>query len=101
MYAEIPGDEVDDKSPLIEAGHVYTISRFRVKGVKYSYMPVRGPNMIEFTYYTRVVPVNDPPDTYPQHIYTVVPFDQIHQHVREHPDFIGKLFHTQPTLYCL
>ncbi|XP_066384732.1 uncharacterized protein [Miscanthus floridulus] len=29
MYAEIPRDEVQDKSPLIEAGKVYTISRFQ------------------------------------------------------------------------
>jgi len=30
MYAEIPRDEVQEKSPLIEAGKVYTISRLRV-----------------------------------------------------------------------
>ena len=49
MYAEIPRDEVQEKSPLIEAGKVYTISRFRVKNAKYSYMPVHGNSMIEFT----------------------------------------------------
>ena len=65
MYAEIPKDEVQDKSPLIEAGKVYTISRFRVKNAKYSYMPVRGNNMIEFTCYTRVIVENIPSDMFP------------------------------------
>jgi len=98
MYAEIPRDEVQDKNPLIEAGRVYTISRFRVKNAKYSYMPVRGNSMIEFTCYTRVVLEDIPSDMFPQFVYTVVPFDEIHQHVREHPNFIGKLLRRSYTL---
>ena len=93
MYAEIPKDEVQDKSPLIEAGKVYTISRFRVKNAKYSYMPVRGNNMIEFTCYTRVIVEDIPSDMFTQFVYTLVPFSKIHQHVREHPNFIGKLLY--------
>ena len=91
MYTEIPRYEVQDKSPLIEAGKVYTISRFRVKNAKYSYMPVRGNNMIEFTCYTRVIVENIPSDMFPHIVYTLVPFSEIHQHVRQHPNFIGKL----------
>lgn len=91
MYAEIPRDEVEDKSHLIEAGKVYTISRFRVKNAKYSYMPVRGNSMIEFTCYTRIVVEAIPSDRFPQFVYIIVPFNEIRQHVREHPDFIGKL----------
>ena len=91
MYAEIPKDEVQDKSPLIEAGKVYTISRFRVKNAKHSYMPVCGNNMIEFTCYTKVIVEDIPSDMFPQIVYMLVPFSEIHQHVRQHPNFIGKL----------
>ena len=98
MYAEILRDEVQGKSPLIEAGKVYTISRFRVKNAKYSYMPVRGNSMIEFTCYTRVVLEDIPSDIFPKFVYTIVPFNEIHQHVREHPTFIGKLLRRSYTL---
>ena len=98
MYAEIPRDEVQDKSPLIETGRVYTISRFRIKNTKYSYMPVRGNSMIEFTCYTRVVLEDIPSDMFPQFVYTIVPFNEINQHVREHPNFIGKLLRESYTL---
>ena len=98
MYAKIPRDEVQEKNPLIEAGNVYTISRFRVKNAKYSYMPVCGNSMIEFTCYTRVVLEDIRSYMFPQFVYTVVPFNEIHQHVREHPNFIGKLLRRSYTL---
>ena len=98
MYVEIPRDEVQDKSHLIEAGKVYTISRFRVKNAKYSYMHVRGNSMIEFTCYTRVVLEDIPSDIFPQFVYTIVPFNEINQHVREYPNFIGKLLRGSYTL---
>ncbi|XP_066316344.1 uncharacterized protein [Miscanthus floridulus] len=86
MYAEIPRDEVQNKSPLIEAGKVYTISRFRVKNAKYSYMPICGNNMIEFTCYTRIIVEDIPSDVFPQFVYTLVPFSEIHQHVSVEPE---------------
>lgn len=90
MYAKIPKDEIQDKSPLIEAGKVYTIGRFRVRNAKYSYMPVHGNCMIEFTCYTRIIPEDIPIEKFPEFVYAIVPFKEVIQHVREHPNFIGK-----------
>lgn len=90
MYAEIPKHEIENKSSLLEAGKTYTISRFKVKAAKSSYMPFPADNMIEFTCYTRIALAEKPVDTFPTYVQTVVPFIEIRQHVREHPDFIGE-----------
>ncbi|XP_066316197.1 uncharacterized protein [Miscanthus floridulus] len=54
MYGEIPGSEVVAKSPLIEEGGIYVISRFRVSNTKSGYRPVASRYMVEFTLHTVV-----------------------------------------------
>jgi hypothetical protein len=92
MYAEIPRNEVEAKSPLLEPRKMYTIDIFKVKAAKSSYMPVAGQSMIEFICYTRVQLADNPQDTFLVYVQTVVPSDQIRRHVKEDPDFIGALF---------
>jgi replication factor A1 len=46
MYGEIPEPEVETKSPLIEEGGIYVISRFRVSNAKSGYRPVDSSYMV-------------------------------------------------------
>lgn len=92
MYAEIPKDQVPEKSPLLQPGQVYSIGRFRVRAAKTSYMPISASLMIEFTYYTQIEALQIPPERFPAYIQTIVPFNEVGDHVKEHPDFIGELY---------
>jgi hypothetical protein len=71
--------------PLLNAEKVYTITRFKVKSAKSSYMPVPGWHIIEFTCYTRIVLTKNPQDRFPAYMYTVVPFDEIRSKIKGRP----------------
>ena len=67
MYGEIPAQEVDTKSPLIEEGGIYVISRFRVSNAKSGYRPVDARYMIEFTLHTTVSPARNHMPDFPRY----------------------------------
>ncbi|CAD6244437.1 unnamed protein product [Miscanthus lutarioriparius] len=68
MYGEIPAQEVDTKSPLIEEGGIYVISRFRVSNAKSGYRPVDARYMIEFTLHTTVSPARNHMPHFPSRV---------------------------------
>jgi hypothetical protein len=55
MYAEIPEQEVEAKSPLVEEDGIYVIGRFRVLNAKSGYRPVNAQFMVEFTLHTTIM----------------------------------------------
>ncbi|XP_062190822.1 uncharacterized protein LOC133894069 isoform X3 [Phragmites australis] len=91
IYAEIPSSEIDTKSPLIQEGGIYIISRFRVSKAKSLYRPVDGPYMVEFTCYTKITPAKDVPQTFPTHIYKLTPFTDLRRHIGENRNFLDVL----------
>ncbi|XP_062198838.1 replication factor A protein 1-like [Phragmites australis] len=91
IYAEIPSSEIDTKSPLIQEGGIYIISRFRVSKAKSLYRPVDEPFMIEFTCYTKITPAKDMPETFPTYIYKLTPFIDLSKHAGENRNFLDVL----------
>ena len=89
IYAEIPNSEIDSKSPLIQEGGIYIISRFRVSKAKSFYKPVDRPYMLEFTCYTKITPAKDVPETFPAYIYKLTPFADLPRHTGENRNFLG------------
>lgn len=62
---------------LVQENGTYIISKFNVKVAKIGYVPLDKEYMINFTSYTVVVPVNNPPSTFPAYIYKITPFSNI------------------------
>ncbi|XP_062233898.1 uncharacterized protein LOC133931088 [Phragmites australis] len=91
IYAEIPSSEIDTKSPLIQEGSIYIISRFRVSRAKSLYRPVDGPYMVEFTCYTKVTPAKDIPESFPAYIYNLTSFVDLPKHAGENKNFLDVL----------
>jgi hypothetical protein len=77
IYAEILGSLVQDKSPQIEVNKVYEIRCFRILPTRSLYKPVEGAIVIQFTIYTQVHIIRNPPTTFPSFIYKLTYFDQI------------------------
>lgn len=77
IYAHISQTDVESKGPMLNLDKTYTISKFNVRVSKTSYVPFVADFMIEFTSFTMVVPVRDPPDTFPAYIYNITPFNEI------------------------
>ncbi|PWZ41747.1 hypothetical protein Zm00014a_021349 [Zea mays] len=89
IYAEIPANLANQKAPDIEEGRIYNISRFRVCAAKNGFKVVDGDKMIQFTFYTIVKRVIDPPTVFPKYIYRLTPFDQIESNIQTKPNFLG------------
>ncbi|NP_001142593.2 uncharacterized protein LOC100274860 [Zea mays] len=91
IYAEIPANLANQKAPDIEEGRIYNISRFRVCAAKNGFKVVDGDKMIQFTFYTIVKRVIDPPTVFPKYIYRLTPFDQIESNIQTKPNFLDVL----------
>lgn len=94
MYGEIPGPEVEAKSPLVEEGGVYIISRFRVSNAKSGYRPVDARYMVEFTLHTTVTVARDDVVRFPEYAYKITPINELSSHsgdTRNFLDTIGTL----------
>jgi hypothetical protein len=90
IYAEIPAEEAKDKGPLIEKNGIYVISRFKVTNTKSFFRHVDAKFMIKFTCYTKIVVASNPPSTFPEYVYRLIPFNQIESLVNDSNDFLGK-----------
>lgn len=77
MYGHIVERDIDTKGPLLELDGTYVIKKFFVKASKQTYVPFQKQYMIEFTSFTTIVPVRNPPTTFPEYVYNVTPFSQI------------------------
>ncbi|KAL6596970.1 hypothetical protein ACP70R_047104 [Stipagrostis hirtigluma subsp. patula] len=77
MYAEVPASEVESKQPLLQERGVYVMSHFRVSNAKSFYRPVDMCHMIEFTCYTKIVPVREVPSGFPTMVYNLVPLPKL------------------------
>ncbi|CAD6245622.1 unnamed protein product [Miscanthus lutarioriparius] len=74
MYGEIPTQEVEAKSPLIEEGGIFVISRFRVSNAKLGYRAVDARYMVEFTLHTTVVAARDDMPDFPRYAYKITTY---------------------------
>ncbi|WVZ88902.1 hypothetical protein U9M48_035369, partial [Paspalum notatum var. saurae] len=93
MYAEIPTAEVENKSPLVQEGGIYIMSRFMVSNAKATFMPVPGNYMIEFTFHTIVNPIKDGAVAIPELSYHLTPFSDLEQRAGVYSHFTGVLLH--------
>ncbi|WVZ93688.1 hypothetical protein U9M48_039649, partial [Paspalum notatum var. saurae] len=91
MYAEIPQEEIKRKSPLVEEGKIYNISRFRVSNAKDTFMPVPGSYMIQFSYHTLAEPVAEDTVAIPKLVYHLTPFAQLEHRAGDQSRFTDVL----------
>jgi hypothetical protein len=80
-----------EKSCQIEVNKVYEIQRFKILPSRTLYKLVDAALMIQFTVYTQLHIVHDPPDTFPSYIYRVTYFDHVADIVGQTDKFIGKI----------
>jgi hypothetical protein len=69
MYAEIPGSLAAEKNPFIEVNQIYEIQHFKILTAKSFHRPVDASLMMQFTVFTQIHVVPDPPNTFPSLIY--------------------------------
>jgi hypothetical protein len=81
---------VADKTSQIQVNKIYEIRRFKILPTKTLYKPVGGNLMIQFTVYTEVCVVRDPPDIFPSFVYNLSDFKQIEDLAGQTEKFIGK-----------
>jgi hypothetical protein len=89
MYGEIPGPEVEAKSPLIEEGAIYIISRFRVSNAKFGYRPVDARFMVEFTLHTTISAARNNMPDFPAYAYKITPINELSSHAGDTRNFLG------------
>ncbi|XP_021314345.1 uncharacterized protein LOC8075683 isoform X2 [Sorghum bicolor] len=77
IFAQILEAHVHKKGSLIHEHGVYIISKFIVRASKPTYVPFEKDLMIEFTAYTTIVAVKNPPNTFPTYVYNLTSFSQI------------------------
>lgn len=90
MYGEIPGPDVETKSPLIQENGIYIISRFRVSNAKHNFRPVESRYMVEFTYHTQVSAARENMPAFPMYAYKLTPIDELRARAGDTRDFVGK-----------
>lgn len=95
MYGEIPEQEVDTKSPLLEEGGIYVISRFRVSNAKSGYRPVDSQYMVEFTLHTTISAARTDLPGFPRYAYKLTPIDALSSHAGDTRNFLGKFMPNQ------
>lgn len=91
MYGEIPEPEVDTKSPLIQEGSIYVISRFRVSNAKSGYRPVDCPYMVEITLHTTISAARTDMPGFPEYAYSVTPIDALSVHAGDTRNFLDTI----------
>ncbi|KAG0516851.1 hypothetical protein BDA96_09G037800 [Sorghum bicolor] len=91
MYGEIPQQEVETKSPLLEEGGIYIISRFRVSNAKSGYRPVDSPYMVEFTLHTTISAAKTDLLAFPQYAYKITPIDALATHAGDTKNFLDTI----------
>lgn len=74
IFAQILEKHVHTKGPLLHLDQTYAISKFIVRASKPKYIPFEKDIMIEFMAFTTIVPVRDPPTTFPAYIYNLIPY---------------------------
>jgi hypothetical protein len=89
IYAEIPGSLVVDKTSQIQVNKTYDIRRFKILSARSLYKPIDGNLMIQFTIYTEVRVVRDPPNTFLSFVYKLSDFKQIEDRTGQTENFIG------------
>jgi hypothetical protein len=89
IYAEIPGDLAEEKSPLFQVNNVYNIKLFLVAPAKLSYKTVDGPSMIYVTQYTTVELCQNPQSIFPEYIYRLTPYNNVDPYGPKAKDFHG------------
>jgi replication factor A1 len=100
MYGEIPQQEVETKSPLLEEGGIYIISRFRVSNAKSGYRPVDSPYMVEFTLHTTISAAKTDLLAFPQYAYKITPIDALATHAGDTKNFLGMLLAIKLVPFC-
>jgi hypothetical protein len=90
IYAEMPGSLAADKTSQIQVNKVYEICRFKILPARTLYKPIDGNLKIQFTIYTEVRVVRDPPDTFPSFVYNLSDFKEIEDLMGQTEKFIGK-----------
>jgi hypothetical protein len=86
---------METKGPLLELDKTYSISKFMVKPSKRQYVPFVKEFMIEFTAYTTVVVIRDPPPGFPQYVYNLTPYSELNPTYPESTVYVGNnLSHT-------
>jgi hypothetical protein len=81
---------VADKTSQIQVNKIYEMRRFKILPAKTLYKPVDENLMIQFTVYTEVCVVRDPPDTFPFFVYNLSDLKKIEDLVGQTEKFIGK-----------
>jgi hypothetical protein len=79
-----------------------TYACFKILLARSLYRPVDGNLMIQFTFYTEVCVVRDPPNTFPSFVYSLTDFRQIEDRTGQTKNFIGNytdhlIFHVHTT----
>jgi len=89
IFAQILEAHVHKKGSLIHEHGVYIISKFIVRASKPTYVPFEKDLMIEFTAYTTIVAVKNPPNTFPTYVYNLTSFSQINPVGIARTKFVG------------
>ena len=84
---------MEAKSPLIEEGGIYVISRFRVSNAKSGYRPVASRYMVEFMLHTVVSAARTDMPDFPKYAYRITPISDLPSHAGDTRDFVGTLLH--------
>lgn len=82
------------KGHLMQLDKVYIIGKFNVRVSNTNYVPFAKRFMIEFTSFTTVTPLQDPPSTFPAYIYNITPFSNIDPFGEAAKKFIGNYMYT-------
>ncbi|XP_021317471.1 replication protein A 70 kDa DNA-binding subunit B-like isoform X1 [Sorghum bicolor] len=77
IYGHIIERDVQTKGSLLEVDSTYHITKFYVKTSKQTYVPFDKELMIEFTSFTNISVMKNPPNGFPQYVYTITPYSQI------------------------
>jgi hypothetical protein len=78
-----------EKRPLLQTDKVYEIQPFKILKAKLFYRPVDSSLMIQFTVFTQMHVVLDPPNTFPTIVYKLTDFTQIEDFAGQTENFIG------------
>ncbi|CAD6243026.1 unnamed protein product [Miscanthus lutarioriparius] len=91
IYGEIPGNEVEAKSPLLQEDGNYVISRFRVSNAKSGYRPVDCPYMVEFTLHTTFPAARTDMPAFLKYAYKITPIHELSSHAGDTRNFLVTL----------
>ncbi|CAN6247252.1 unnamed protein product [Urochloa humidicola] len=81
MYVEIPPEDIPYLKTHLQEGKIVNIKRFLVQRAKTIYKVVEGPYMIRLSQRSIITPILPEPPNFPKHVYNLVPFSELPQHV--------------------